>query len=127
MMLSQLIDFVIASIFPPLRAITLNREPMNTWIINFGVTIAVASANVDGFTVSKVEMAPFEIEYGNGHNLIIHRSLRPSRFRTKVSAANLVSCSTSRWTYLERMVRETMKEHRDPKTVADATMNQLAN
>lgn len=62
MMLAQFMAFVEASIFSPLFAITASRDPMKTCTSNFGVTIAVASVNVRGLTVSKVAMAPFEIE-----------------------------------------------------------------
>lgn len=123
--LAQLIALVVASILSPLLAIAASRVPMKIWIISFGVTIAVARANIEGLTVSKVEIAPLEIEYGNGQSLIIHRSLRPSCLSTKESAVNLESFSTSRWTNLESKVRETKNEHSDPTTVADATMNQL--
>ena len=70
-------------------------------------------------------MAPFEIEYGSGHNLIIHRSFKPSCFSTRERAANLLSFATSRLTKLESTVLETMKEHVDPTTVAVAAMNHL--
>ncbi len=62
MMLAQLMALVEASIFSPLFAITASRDPMNTWINNFGVTIAVARVKLRGFTVAKVAMAPLEIE-----------------------------------------------------------------
>ena len=52
-------------------------------------------------------------------------SFSPSCLRVKDSAANLLSLAISRWTNLERMVRETIKELRDPTTVAEATMNHL--
>lgn len=70
-------------------------------------------------------MAPLDIEYGRGQSRIMHRSLRPSCFKTKESAANLVSDSTSLWTNLESNVLETMNEQKDPATVADAAINQL--
>lgn len=127
MMLAQLMAFVVASILSPLLAIAASLLPMKIWIINLGVTIAVARANIDGLTVSNVEIAPFEIEYGKGHSLIIHNSLRPSCFRTRERASNLVSFSTSRCTNLESSVRERRKEQRDPTMVADATMNQLSD
>ena len=88
--------------------------------------MAVARVNDRGLTVSKVAMAPLEIEYGRGQSRIMHRSLRPSCFRTKESAVNLVSVSTSLWTNLESNVLETTNEQNDPATVADAAMNQLA-
>lgn len=56
----------------------------------------------------------------------MHSSLRPSCFKTKESAANLVSLLTSRWTNLESNVLDTTNEQKDPATVADAVMNQLA-
>lgn len=62
MMLAQLITFVVASILPPLLAIAASLLPMKTWINNLGVTSAVARANIEGLTVSNVEIAPFEIE-----------------------------------------------------------------
>ena len=55
----------------------------------------------------------------------MHSSLRPSCFKTKESAANLVSLSTSLWTNLESNVLDTTNEQKDPATVADAAMNQL--
>ena len=61
-MLIQFIAFVPALIFPPLFAMAASLEPMKIWTINFGVTIAVASAYIKGCTVGKVEIAPFEIE-----------------------------------------------------------------
>lgn len=60
--LAQLIAFVEASIFLPLLAITAILEPMNTCTSSLGVTIAVARVKVRGLTVSKVAMAPLEIE-----------------------------------------------------------------
>lgn len=125
-MLAQLIAFVLASIFSPLLAIAANRDPMKMCIINLGVTMAVASAYTEGFTVGTVDIAPFEIEYGSGHNLIMHRSFKPSCLSTKDSAANLLSFATSRWTKFVSKVLETMKEHVDPITVAVAAMNQLS-
>ena len=55
----------------------------------------------------------------------MHRSLRPSCFKTNDSASNLVSLATSRCTKFEKSDREAMKEHVDPTTVAVATMNHL--
>ena len=62
MMLAQFIALVLASIFSPLLAIAASLEPMKMCIINFGVTIAVARAYIIGWTVGKVDIAPFEIE-----------------------------------------------------------------
>ena len=55
----------------------------------------------------------------------MHRSLRPSCFKTNDSASNLVSFATSRCTKFERSDLEAMKEHVDPAMVAVATMNHL--
>ena len=62
MMLAQLIAFVVASIVSPLLAMAASLPPMKMWIINLGDAIAVARANIDGLTVSNVEIAPFDIE-----------------------------------------------------------------
>lgn len=105
---------------------TASLDPIKIWISNLGVMIAVASAYVSGLTVSKVDIAPFEIEYGRGQSRIIHKSLRPSCFNTKESAANRVSFLMSRCTKFESSVLETMNEQKDPITVADAAINQLA-
>ncbi len=125
MMLIQLIALVPASIFSPLFAMTASRDPMKMAINSLGVAAAVARANIKGCTVGNVEMAPFEILYGSGHSRIITRSLRPSCLRTEDNASNLRSFATMRFTKLESSVRETMKEHVDPTTVAEATMGQL--
>ena len=55
----------------------------------------------------------------------MHRSLRPSCFKTNDSASNLVSFATSRCTKFERSDLEVRKEHADPATVALATINHL--
>lgn len=102
-----------------------SREPMKTCIKSFGDVIAVARANCSGSTVGNVDIAPFDSEYGSGHNLIMHNSLRPSCFRTRASASNLLSLATSRLTKLDKRVLEAMKEHKDPTILAVATMNQL--
>lgn len=99
---------------------------MNTAISSLGVAAAVAIANIKGSTVGKVDIAPFEMLYGRGHSRIIIKSLRPSCFKTSDSASNLRSFATKPLTKLENNVRETMKEHVDPTTVADATMGQLS-
>jgi len=52
-------------------------------------------------------------------------NLRPSCFSVRDNAANRLSFAISRWTNFERMVLETMNEHKDPITVAEATINQL--
>lgn len=98
---------------------------MKTWIKSLGDAMAVARANMRGCTVGKVDIAPFEIEYGRGHKRIMHSSLSPSCLRVNDSAANRLSCDISRWTNFERMVLETMKEHKEPIMVAEATMNHL--
>lgn len=123
--LAQLIIFVPVSIFSPLLAMTASLEPMNIAINSLGVAAAVAIANIRGCTVGKVEIAPLEILYGNGHSLIMTKSLRPSCSKTRDKASNLRSFATMLLTKLESSVRETMKEHVDPTTVADATMGQL--
>lgn len=92
--------------------------PTNTGTSSFGEIIAVASPYINGWTVGKVETAPLHIEYGRGHSRIMHSNLRPSYLSVKDSAANLVSRSIKRWTNWERMVRDTMKEHVDPRTLA---------
>ena len=53
------------------------------------------------------------------------RSLRPSCLRTRESAAKRLSLATRRLTKLDRIVRETIKEHNDPAMVAEAIINQL--
>ena len=55
----------------------------------------------------------------------MHKSLRPSCFKTSESAANRVSFSTRPRANLESIVLETINEHRDPATLADAAINQL--
>lgn len=92
---------------------------------SLGVMIAVASPYVNGCTVGKVETAPLHTEYGRGHNRIIHSSLSPSYFSVKARAANLLSRSIRRWTNLDRIVRETIKEAVDPSTVAEAYNSHL--
>lgn len=57
----------------------------------------------------------------------MHKSLRPSCFRTRERAVNRASVSTSLWTNLESIVLETIKEQKEPATVADAAMNQLVS
>lgn len=125
MMLIQLMAFVLASIFSPLLAITASRVPMKMGMINFKVATAVARANVCGFTVGKVEIAPFDTEYGNGHSRIMISNLRPSYFRTEEKASNRLSLATSLCTNPEKIVRDVMNEHVDPATVAVAIMSQL--
>ena len=61
-MLAQLTAFVPALIFSPLFAIAASRLPMNTWISSFGETIAVAAPYINGCTVGKVDIAPFDNE-----------------------------------------------------------------
>ena len=102
-----------------------SRDPMKTCIKSFGDVIAVARANCSGSTVGNVDIAPLDSEYGRGHNLIMHNSLRPSCFKTRASASNLLSLATSRLTKLDKRVLEVMKEHKDPTMLAVATMNQL--
>ncbi len=99
--------------------------PMKTWINSFGDARAVAEANMRGWTVGTVDMAPLEMEYGKGQSRIMQRSLRPSCLRVRDSAANRLSLAIRRCTYLDRIVRETIKEQRDPMTVAEAMMNHL--
>jgi hypothetical protein len=53
------------------------------------------------------------------------RSFRPSCLRTSDRASNLLSFATRRPTKPESSVREIIKEHVDPTTVAEATMGQL--
>lgn len=122
-MLSQFIAFVPVLIFSPLFAIAASLDPMKIWIINLGETIAVASAYIRGWTVGKVDMAPFEIEYGRGHKRIMHKSLRPSCFNTRDKALNLVSFAASRCTKVDRTVRDTTNEHVEPMIVAVAAIN----
>lgn len=92
--------------------------PMKAGTSNFGEIMAVARPYINGWTVGKVETAPLQIEYGNGQRRIIHSSLSPSYLSVKESAANLLSRSIRRLTNLDRMVRDTMNEQVDPKTVA---------
>ena len=98
---------------------------MKTAIANLGVAIAVANANISGCTVGKVEIAPFDNEYGSGHSRIIVKSFRPSCFRTSERAANWLLSATKLLTYFKRIVRDTTKEQVDPTILALATMNQL--
>jgi len=75
--------------------------------------------------VGIVEMAPFESEYGSGQSLIIIRSLMPSCFRVKASAAKRLSFSVIRVTYDFRRVRDARKEAVLPIMVPDATISHL--
>lgn len=75
-------------------------------------------------TVGNVDIAPFDIEYGSGHNRIMISSLSPSRWRTDEKASNRLSFATSRCTNPEKIVRDVKKEHVDPATVAVAMMSQ---
>lgn len=102
-----------------------NLLPINAGTSNFGEINAVASPYVNGRTVGKVETAPLHIEYGKGHNRIMQSNLSPSYFKVKESAANLLSCSMRRATSLDRIVRDTIKEEIEPRTVALAYRNQL--
>ena len=70
-------------------------------------------------------MAPFESEYGSGHSLIIIKSLMPSCFNVKASAANRLSFSVIRVTYDLRSVREARNDAVLPIIVPDATMSHL--
>lgn len=125
MILIQLMALDDASIFSPLLAIAASRVPMKIGIMSFGVAAAVDRANMRGVTVGKVEIAPLEMEYGRGQSRIMMSSLTPSRFNTEEKASKRLSWATSRCTYPEKIVREVMKEHVDPATVAVAMISQL--
>jgi hypothetical protein len=94
--------------------------PIKAGTSNLGVMIAVASPYIKGCTVGNVETAPLQTEYGRGHRRIMHKSLRPSYLSVSARAANLLSFSIMRFTNFDRIVRDTMKEHVDPSTVAEA-------
>lgn len=96
-----------ALISPPSSDRILSLLPINVGTRNFGEIIAVASPYMSGRMVGKVETAPLHSEYGNGHNLIMHKSFNPSYLRVNDSAANRLSCFMSLWTNLDRRVRET--------------------
>ncbi len=53
----------------------------------------------------------------------MQRILMPSCLSVKARASKRLSSPTNLWTYLERMVREAMKEANEPITVAVETMN----
>ena len=125
--LAQFTTLVVVSIFSPLFAITASRDPTKIAMNSFGVAAAVASANINGFTVGKVEMAPFEMLYGSGHRRIMNRSFRPSCLSTSDRASNRLSFATIRCTKFDSRVRETTNEQIDPATVAEATIGQLRN
>ena len=123
--LAQFTTLVVVSIFSPFFAITASRDPTKIAMNSFGVAAAVARANINGFTVGKVEMAPFEMLYGSGHRRIMNSSFRPSCFSTSDRASNRLSFATSRCTKFDSRVRETTNEQTDPATVAEATIGQL--
>lgn len=108
----------IALIFSLCSERTRSLLPINAGTNSFGDMIAVARPYMSGWTVGNVETAPLHIEYGKGHNRIIHRSLRPSYLRVKARAANRLSFSIKRLTNLERIVRDTINEHVEPIIVA---------
>lgn len=62
--------------------------------------------------------------YGKGQKRIMTSIFNPSCFKVNANAVNLLSSPTKRFTYPENMVRDVRKEHREPATVAAATMNQ---
>ena len=123
--LAQFTTLVVVSIFSPFFAITASLDPTKIAISNFGVAAAVAKANIIGFTVGKVEIAPFEMLYGSGHRRIMNSSFRPSCLSTSDRASNRLSFATSRCTKFDSRVRETTNEQTDPATVAEATIGQL--
>lgn len=90
---------------------------------SFGEAIAVASMKFGQVTVGIVLIAPFAKEYGRGQRRIIHRSLRPSCFKTRERAANWVFFAVILDTKLLRNVLEIMKEAVLPSIVALAIMN----
>lgn len=92
--------------------------------ISLGLTMVVARAKEAQCTVGNVAMAPFEREYGNGHSLIIIRSLRPSCFSVSANAAKRLSFAIRRWTTFFRRLRERINETVLPTMVALAAMNQ---
>jgi len=76
-------------------------------------------------TVGKVAIAPFEIEYGKGHSLIMTSNFRPSCLSVSAKAVKRRSLATIRVTQADKIWREARKEAVEPRMVADATMNQL--
>ena len=78
--------------------------------------------------MGNVDIAAFDSEYGNGHNLIIHRIFKPSCFNVRARASNRLSFPTSLCTYFESTVLEATNAARDPHTVAvDATNHPFGN
>lgn len=125
MMLIQLIAVVVRSFFFPLLAIAANRVPMKMGISSFKVMADVAMTNICGVTVGNVEIAPLEIEYGNGHSRIIISNFRPSRLSTEEKASKRLSLATNLCTKPEKIVREVKNEHVDPATVAVEMISHL--
>ena len=117
--------FVFVSTLPSCSAILSNCEPMKICSISLGLTMVVARAKEAQCTVGNVAMAPLEREYGNGHSLIMTRSLRPSCFSVRDNAAKRLSFAIRRWTILFKRLRERIKETVLPTIVALAAMNQL--
>jgi|FreactcultuFSWF8_1027224.scaffolds.fasta_scaffold00076_110 hypothetical protein len=99
--------------------------PTKTCKNSLGLAAAVAIMNCGHCTVGIVEMAPFESEYGSGQSLIIIKSLMPSCFNVRASAAKRLSFSVSRVTYDLRSVRDTRNEAVLPMMVPEATMSHL--
>ena len=123
--LAQFTTLVVVSIFSPFFAITASRDPTKMAMNNFGVAAAVARANINGLTVGKVEIAPFEMLYGSGQRRIMNSSFSPSYLSTSDRASNRLSFATIRCTKFDSKVRETTNEHSDPAMVAEATIGQL--
>lgn len=98
---------------------------MKIGMTSFRLAAAVAKANICGVTVGNVEIAPLDSEYGKGQSRIMMSSFTPSCFNTEEKAWNRLSLATSRCTKPEKIVRDVMKEHVDPATVAVAMISQL--
>lgn len=120
MMLKILTSFEPVLISSPFSYSIRKRLPIKAGTSNFGEIMAVARPYISGSTVGKVEIAPLHIEYGSGQRRIMHSSLSPSYFNVRERAAKRLSRATSRWTNLERTVRDAMNEQVDPSIVADA-------
>ena len=85
--------------------------------------MAVAKAYINGWTVGNVDIPPLQIEYGSGHNRIMQSNFNPSCFRVKDRALKRLSFATSRSTYFRNRNLDARKEHNDPSTAEDASIN----
>ena len=113
--------------WPPCSAISASLEPMKMCKSSFGDAIAFASAKVKGSTEGIVAIAPLVIEKGNGHNLIMTRSFRPSCFTVRERAAKRESFAVKRSAVFRNKVLETTKAAVAPEIEAVAATNHLYN